>query len=578
EPSPDAPPSASPPVSAQAPSAAAPLARVAVGSIPVVVENTGTYRSVAARTRPKVVPVVPVPVVAVAPTPTAEAPTPPERSSDEPRLSEPITSKTTTLIGQSPVDLPDSNRSPAPAAGRPAPAASVATVVGHPAPAPPPVDPLAATVLPDAPSPLAGLPEGPASPEGSPPATEAPLDADEDDPVPPVSSPLQGKLPLVVGGAVLLVVAVGAVLALRPGPAPQPPTAPSASASVSAAPTPSAPAAAPKPDIRCKRTDAPSSVVRKAVVAAGVEVLARDETLAVGFASAENVAQVVRLGTNLAPTPAATVTTKDPLRRVQPVLRAGKLEASAEVDAKVGGVAARRVVDFDPPFFIGVSDKGIAEAREGAAPKELFPLLGDGPVEALRVSHVGPQRGVAVAFRQGGAIYAGVAVGEELSPRGGLEKAAGLGRTGVPSVAVSGDDWLVVYADRFDAAGPWSLRLFGGKLGGAGGASAPTTFELPKAEASDGAIAPSLVSLGRGAFLLAWTGGPASAHQVRAQVIDGAGAPAGDAFDVSERGANAGQARGAVNGAGRGALVYFAAKDAEYELLAAPIVCGREEK
>ena len=175
-------------------------------------------------------------------------------------------------------------------------------------------------------------------------------------------------------------------------------------------------------------------------------------------------------------------------------------------------------------------------------------------------------------------IYAGVAVGEELSPRGGLEKASGLGRTGVPSVAVSGDDWLVVYADRFDAAGPWSLRLFGGKLGGAGGASAPKTFDLPKAEASDGAIAPALVSLGRGAFLLAWTGGPASAHQVRAQVIDGAGVPAGEAFDVSERGANAGQARGAVNAAGRGALVYFAAKDTDYELLAAPIACGKDVK
>jgi len=98
------------------------------------------------------------------------------------------------------------------------------------------------------------------------------------------------------------------------------------------------------------------------------------------------------------------------------------------------------------------------------------------------------------------------------------------------------------------------------------------------AEASEGAIAPSLVSLGRGAFLLAWTGGPASAHQVRAQVIDGAGVPAGDAFDVSERGANAGQARGAVNEAGRGALVYFAAKDADYELLAAPIVCSKDGK
>jgi hypothetical protein len=453
---------------------------------------------------------------------------------------------------------------------------NVATVVGHPAP-PAPVDPLAATVLPDAPSPLAGLANAP-SPLASTEGGGGAVAADDDDPVPPVASPLQGKGPLVVGGAILLAVVAGAAIALRSSSTPPPTTAPSASASASAPSAPSAPPAAPKLDIRCKRTDAPSSVVRKAVVAAGVEVLAREDTLAVGFASAETVAQVVKLGTNLAPTPAATVTAKDPLRRVQPVLRAGKLEASAEVDAKAGAVAARRVVDFDPPFFIGISDKGIAEAREGAPPKELFPLLGEGPVEALRVSRLGPQRGVAVAFRQGGAIYAGVAIGEELSPRGGLEKAAGLGRTGVPSVAVSGDDWLVVYADRFDAAGPWSLRLFGGKLGGAGGASAPTTFELPKAEASEGAIAPSLVSLGRGAFLLAWTGGPASAHQVRAQVIDGAGVPAGDAFDVSERGANAGQARGAVNEAGRGALVYFAAKDADYELLAAPIVCSKDGK
>lgn len=317
------------------------------------------------------------------------------------------------------------------------------------------------------------------------------------------------------------------------------------------------------------------ALAEKTSVSAGVEVLARDGIFAVGYASSPKEGQLLRLGEGLAPTAAGHVKMGDNVRRVQPITRKGKLDLSVEIDRKILGMSARRAVPFDPPFDVGVVGATIGHApRLRLGEKALFTVPGEGPIEALRVAPTwGSEKGVAVAFRHAGAIYVGVATGDELAAKGELQKAQGLGaQVGSPAVAVSGERWLAVFADRAAAENPWGLRVVGAKVGES--AFAAKSFALPAGGPGGGAISPSLVALGDGAFLLAWTEGPENAHQVRAQVVDGSGEPVGAPLLVSTAGINAGQARGGVDANGKGLLAYFASKDGEYELVATPIACG----
>jgi hypothetical protein len=344
------------------------------------------------------------------------------------------------------------------------------------------------------------------------------------------------------------------------------------SASASAAAVAEAPSRAAK--VACKLEGAQVSLAEKAVVSAGAEVLAKDDVLAVGFAKGPKEGEMIKLGEGLAPSPPIKLRMGDPLRRVQPVFRRGKLELAVEIDRKVSGLSSRRVVAFDPPFDVGVNERGLGYGPHGkGATKDLFALEGDGAVEALRVAPVPGKKGVAVAFRRSGAVHAGVAEGDDLAPRGTLQKVAGLGaQVGSPTIAVSGDSYLVAFADRATADAPWSLRTFGGKVGS--DASAAKTFEVPKGGPGGGVISPSLSPID-GGFLLVWTEGPENAHQVRAQALDLDGTPSGDPMGISTAGVNAGQGRAAVNAAGQGVVVYFASKESGFELVGAKIACTK---
>ncbi len=326
--------------------------------------------------------------------------------------------------------------------------------------------------------------------------------------------------------------------------------------------------------VACKLEGAQVSLAEKAVVSAGAEVLAKDDVLAVGFAKGPKEGEMIKLGEGLAPSPPVKLRMGDLLRRVQPVLRRGRLELAVEIDRKVSGLSSRRVVAFDPPFDVGVNERGLGYGPHGkGATKDLFALEGEGAVEALRVAPIPGKKGVAVAFRRSGAVHAGVAEGDELAPRGTLQRVAGLGaQVGSPTIAVSGDSYLVAFADRAAADAPWSLRTFGGKVGA--DASAAKTFEVPKGGPGGGVISPSLSPID-GGFLLVWTEGPENAHQVRAQALDLDGNPSGEPMGISTSGVNAGQGRAAVNAAGQGVVVYFASKESGFELMGAKVACTK---
>ena len=354
-----------------------------------------------------------------------------------------------------------------------------------------------------------------------------------------------------------------------------PSAAPPKEVASAAAPPSTPPPPPPAAGVSCKLSGEPVPVAEKTSIAAGIEVLAQDGMTAVGYASSPKEGQLVRLGEGLAPTPAGRLKMGEPIRRVQPLIHKGKLEMAVEIDKKILGMSSRRSVVHDPPFDIGIAGATLGHAlhlRNGE--KELFAVPGEGPIEALRVAPTSAtEKGVAVAFRHGGAIYVGVATGEELAPKGELQKASGTGeKVGSPAIAVSDDTWLSVFADRTGEA-PWGLRMFGAKVGAT--AFASKAFALPKGGPGGGVISPSLVSLGSGMFLLTWTEGPDKGHQVRAQVLDSSGEPSGEPFAVSPAGTDAGQARGAVDASGKGVLAYFAAKEEGYRLVAVPLSCGK---
>jgi hypothetical protein len=292
--------------------------------------------------------------------------------------------------------------------------------------------------------------------------------------------------------------------------------------------------------------------------------------LAVGYASAPKEGHLVKVGEGLAPTAAGKLTMGEPVRRVQPFVRKGKLELSVEIDKKILGLASRRVAPLDPPIDVGVAGSAIAYAphlRAGA--KDWF-TLGEGPIEGLRVVTT-TDKGVGVAFRHGGAVNVGFA-SAELAPVGELQKAKGVGdKIGAPALAVSEGSWLSAFAER-SGDGPWTLRLFGGKIGGA--AFEPKPFTLPKGGPGGSVISPSLIGLAGGAYLLTWTEGPENGRVVRAHVVDTSGDPVGAPLEVSPSGVNAGQARGAVDASGKGILAYFSSKEEGYRLVAVPITCG----
>jgi hypothetical protein len=87
-------------------------------------------------------------------------------------------------------------------------------------------------------------------------------------------------------------------------------------------------------------------------------------------------------------------------------------------------------------------------------------------------------------------------------------------------------------------------------------------------------MSPGLAALSGGRFLLVWTEGPPSAHQVRALTLSSEGAALGAPFVVSGDGMNAGQGQAAVSANGQGIIAFLESRGQRFEIAAAPIACG----
>ena len=402
---------------------------------------------------------------------------------------------------------------------------------------------------------------------------------------------------VVVGivGLVLVVLVVAAVVSLFGGP--DKPTKVAATASATAKPTKAVASAAPPPPTvtlaaippppppveappaetgtvfgECATAGEDRPISARAVVTSGVDAQALDGKLDLGFAAGPHDGVALALD----PGAMSVVTTvharpAGDIRRVTPMLVNGKLVPMADVEKRGDHVGLRRVVATTPAVDVGVVDGKIAWAPHGKdSTAVLYPLEGDTPIEALRV--VAMDKGLVLAFRRGNAIHVGAAKGDgSLDPWGDLSRITGLGQTGSPALAVSGDQIVVAWADRTDASADWVVRWARAKVGALIESSAARTL-APEGGLGGPVMSPALASLGGGRFLVAWSEGPVASHQVRAATIDADGTMS-TPFTISGAGSNAGQPAAVVGPDGRGVVAFLAAKGKGFELRATPLHC-----
>jgi hypothetical protein len=168
----------------------------------------------------------------------------------------------------------------------------------------------------------------------------------------------------------------------------------------------------------------------------------------------------------------------------------------------------------------------------------------------------------------------GVAEGTtSLAPKGELTRIDGLGTTvGSPAVAIGSGVVVVAWADRSSSDDPWHLRWVRFKAGTA--PREPARFAPPPGGKGDQAMSPALTALSGGRFLLVWTEGPQSGHEVRAQTLAPDGSPIGTPLLASAEGSNAGAGQAAVNGSGQGVIAFLQSRSDGFEVAATAIDCG----
>jgi hypothetical protein len=314
----------------------------------------------------------------------------------------------------------------------------------------------------------------------------------------------------------------------------------------------------------------------RAVIASGIEATPASGGVALGFATS------ARDGIALALDPstfAPTTTSKSraaggDAKRVVPIFAQGRLVAATDSDRKGDRLQSRRTVGTIPPIDVGVADGTIAWAPHGKDSwAKLFGLDGDAPVEALRAIPLsGDTKGIAVAFRHGNAIAVGIAKGEGVLEKVSLDPIAGLGQVGAPALAASGENLVVAWADRGSASDAWQVRWT--KIAIGSSPSAPTSLATPEGGLGVQAMSPSVAGLGGGRFVVAWTEGPVSNHQVRAVTMNADGSASGGALAISPQGLNAGQPSVAVGPDGKGVVAFLAGKGKGYEVFVTPVTCS----
>ncbi len=327
----------------------------------------------------------------------------------------------------------------------------------------------------------------------------------------------------------------------------------------------------------CVVAGSPKVIAPSALVTAGVELRALGGDVLVGFAASDRQAESLRLDPNtLSVISRAAALSSLTIARVTPGLSSNGLPlAMVDTDGETDGVRGRRTIATVPPLQVGASGDAVVWSRlGGAAAGRLWPI--DGEIEAVRGV---PDRSAdasttAIAFRRSGGVEVGLVTGRDmLTALGELRRFAGLaGSVGAPAIALSDGVVLLAWADRPSGAGAWQLRSVRFKVGGP--STEPTLFTPPPGGKGEQAMSPSVVALPGNRFLLVWTEGPPTRHDLRAITLSESGAVLGEPLELSNPGANAGQGQAALAG-GHGVAAFLESTEGGgFRLAATPISCG----
>lgn len=233
--------------------------------------------------------------------------------------------------------------------------------------------------------------------------------------------------------------------------------------------------------------------------------------------------------------------------------------------------------DFMPilgadPFFLVFSKESIGwAASDDAEPTEIFPLVGEGDVSSQRVLDEGTL-GYFVSFRRGNVVYGGY-FDKQKKALGSLTAIPGSSDTaeeGKPKSGFNGEETAVVFGERAEKKGPWTVRLGHAKAG-----TVPTTTEVltfPDGGPGGDVFAPDVVGLPDGRWLVMWTEGDATSA-IRALTYSKDFQPIGDPIALSPPG-DFGQAV-LGNAAGYTIVAFFQRnQQGDFELWGAVLKCG----
>ena len=330
-----------------------------------------------------------------------------------------------------------------------------------------------------------------------------------------------------------------------------------------------APKAAAVPPGTCTVSGATRTVARRALVKGGVEATSLDARLGFAVVTGPKEGAAFELdAASLTVTSTTRILAADPVRRVVPAL-SGNMPLDAEVDPN----ALRVVSDPDGDAVIGARGGYVVwGGRDGESQTKLWKLDGAKEIEAPRVIAIGASGERVVAFRHESAIWVGAFRASDVNPSlGAMVRISDGLQVGSPSIDARGDDVIVAWAQRDSKTSAWGVRWTRWRSGGE--AEKPRSLVIPAGGPGGRAIAPSVAALDGGRFLLAWTEGASSSHQVRAQVIDELDQPRGDVLAISQPDVVAGQEQIAMARGGHGAIAYLSSRGRAFELAATPIAC-----
>lgn len=226
------------------------------------------------------------------------------------------------------------------------------------------------------------------------------------------------------------------------------------------------------------------------------------------------------------------------------------------------------VAGIDPAVWVRFGDSGIESlpAADGTA-TSAFSFSGD---RSNAEQVLGTSAGVYLSFRRGESIIGGW-LDASGKPQGELSAVVGSGgKVGKPRASWNGKEVAVTFADKPEGS-PWQVRV-----GHAAGGTVPTitkAFDLPAGGPGGDAIAPDIVGLADGRWILMWTEGAAGTRAIQSITLAPDFTPIGDAIALSPPSGNFGQAQLGV--VGKYVTVLFLQKgDEDFELWGAVLQCG----